>query len=201
MDYERISKFNDKKFERSVGIPRILFEILVEIVKDYLIQIHKKGGRKPNLSLEKLLLMLFIYYRNYPTFLSLSIQFGLDESNEYKLVKKIEKLIFGLLSINQYVNNIEFSQLINISCFDAEQEIVRNADVTECSVQRSKIIEVQEEYYSGKKKKHTKKIQIIIEEFSNKILSIAFEKGSAHDFEVFKNTIEEMDKDTPFFSR
>ena len=72
MNYERISNFKDYKFKRTVGIPRILFEILVEIVKNYLKGVHKKGGRKPKLSIENLLLMLFVYYRDYPTFFIIS---------------------------------------------------------------------------------------------------------------------------------
>lgn len=42
MNYERISNLKDYKFKRTVGIPRILFEILVEIVKNYLKGVHKK---------------------------------------------------------------------------------------------------------------------------------------------------------------
>ena len=197
MNYERISNFKDYKFKRTVGIPRILFEILVEIVKNYLKGVHKKGGRKPKLSIENLLLMLFVYYRDYPTFLSLANQFGLDESNAWRWVKRIEKLLFENLGF-KITDNIVFGKLINISCFDAEKGIIRIVDVTECSVQRSKKVEIQKEYYSGKKKKHTVKIQIIIEEGTNKILSIAFEKGSVHDFKLFKDTTKDMDKETSF---
>ena len=67
-------------------------------------------------------------------------------------------------------------------------------DVTECSIQRSKIYEVQREYYSGKKKKHTIKIQIIISEETNKIVGVAFEKGSVHDLNYLKKQLKNLMK-------
>ncbi|MBQ9318690.1 MAG: hypothetical protein IJR82_03590 [Bacilli bacterium] len=66
MNYERISNFKDNKFKRTVGVPRllfeILFEILVEIIRNYLLKLHRKGDRKPKLNAENLLLMFFYYY-------------------------------------------------------------------------------------------------------------------------------------------
>ncbi|MDE6082522.1 MAG: hypothetical protein K2F52_01430, partial [Malacoplasma sp.] len=59
-------------------------------------------------------------------------------------------------------------------------------DVTECSIKRQKNCEIQREYYSGKKKKHTIKIQIIMDEVTGKIAGIAFDKGITHEFEWFK---------------
>ncbi len=92
MNYERISNYKDTKFKRTVGVPRILFDILVEIIRNYLLKLHRKGGRKPKLNAENLLLMFFYYYRDYPTFLSLANQFSLDESNAWRWIRKIEKI-------------------------------------------------------------------------------------------------------------
>ena len=55
----------------------------------------------------------------------------------------------------------------------------------ECSIERPK----KKLYYFGKKKKHTIKIQIIIESDTKKIVYVAFDKGSVHDFNLFKNTM------------
>ena len=46
----------------------------------------------------------------------------------------------------------------------------------------------QKEWYSGKKKKHTIKTQIIANAKDNRILSIAQAKGSVHDFNLFKQS-------------
>ena len=196
MKYENICYYKDQKFKRKVGIPRVLFEILVEIIRNALIKKHEKGGRNPDLSVEDLLLLLLTYYRDYPTYLSLGAQFGLDESNAWRWTKWVEKVLFE--SIHGKDDEITFGTLINISAFDAKKGNVHIVDVTECTIQRAKNIEIQKEYYSGKKKKHTLKIQIIIDEETKKIISIAFEKGSVHDFSLFKESTKSIDKKTPF---
>ncbi|MDE6425630.1 MAG: transposase [Ruminococcus sp.] len=47
----------------------------------------------------------------------------------------------------------------------------------------------QKKYYSGKKKSHTLKIQIVADEKKKDILSIAVSGGNKHDFRLFKESI------------
>ncbi len=42
--------------------------------------------------------------------------------------------------------------------------------------------------YSGKKKRHTQKTQIVADKTSRKILCTAFDKGRRHDFKLFKDS-------------
>jgi len=44
----------------------------------------------------------------------------------------------------------------------------------------------QKEHYSGKKKRHTQKAQVIVNRQSKAILATAFAKGKTHDFQLFK---------------
>ena len=76
--YEKIKNYNDRKFKRAVGIPRVLFEIFVGILTFSLNEKHKKGGRKPKLSVENILLMYLKFYRDYNTFFRLDNMFGID---------------------------------------------------------------------------------------------------------------------------
>ena len=46
----------------------------------------------------------------------------------------------------------------------------------------------QEEWYSGKKKMHTIKTQVEVGTDSLLIYSLAFNKGSVHDFKIFKES-------------
>ena len=46
----------------------------------------------------------------------------------------------------------------------------------------------QRKYYSGKKKRHTLKKQMLINPENGKILSLAFAKGKVHDFQLFKSS-------------
>jgi hypothetical protein len=42
--------------------------------------------------------------------------------------------------------------------------------------------------YSGKKKRHTQKSQIVADKTSGKIICTGFDKGQRHDFKLFKNS-------------
>lgn len=191
MLYEKIKNYSDKKFKRALGIPKALFEIFVETLSFSLDKKHKKGGRKPKLSVENILVMYLKYYRDYNTFFSLGNMFGIDEANAYRWIKWCEEIVSTdlLFMINEITNRSK----INIT----HEHLV---DVTECSIQRPKNQETQREYYSGKKKKHTIKIQIIIDEITKQIISVDFDKGSVHDFKLFKNTTEELDKTISFLA-
>ena len=183
--YEKIKNYNNRKFKRAVGIPRVLFEIFVGILTFSLNEKHKKGGRKPKLSVENILLMYLKFYRDYNTFFSLANMFGIDEANVYRWIKWSEKVL--ATGFSGMIN-----ELITMSKIDVSHEHL--VDVTECGIQRPKNQEIQREYYSGKKKKHTIKIQIIMDEITKKIVGVAFDKGSVHDFKLFKNTTIDLDK-------
>ncbi len=66
-------------------------------------------------------------------------------------------------------------------------------------LKRPKIYEVQRDYYSGKKK-HTIKMQIIMDSKTKKIIGVAFDKGSVHDFNLFKTTTSELSKSMAFIA-
>lgn len=74
----------DGKFKRTVGIPKILFELITEVIEQALKEKHKKGGRKSILNAGEIL----FYYRDYPTFFSLGNQFG----NAFRWVKWCQKV-------------------------------------------------------------------------------------------------------------
>ena len=67
MKYEKISKLNDKQFKRALGIEREMFEFQVVLIEEALKEKLKKGGRKPKLPVEDILLMMYTYYRDYTT--------------------------------------------------------------------------------------------------------------------------------------
>ena len=46
----------------------------------------------------------------------------------------------------------------------------------------------QRKYYSGKKKRHTLKTQLVVEKESKKIMCTSFEKGKVHDFRILKES-------------
>lgn len=46
----------------------------------------------------------------------------------------------------------------------------------------------QKHYYSGKKKRHTQKVQVVINKKNARILCTAFSNGKRHDFALFKDS-------------
>ena len=48
---------------------------------------------------------------------------------------------------------------------------------------------MQKKWYSGKKKRHTIKAQVIVNKATKQIICIAEDSGKTHDFALYKNTI------------
>ena len=187
MKYSYVKNLKDKKFKKLVGITKDLFDLLVLTLQPHFKSKGSKGGPKPKLSIEDILLMTLYFYRNYVTFFNLGIIYNLDESNAYRWVKWTEAVLLT-----------EFEGAIDIKFLDENSDQL--IDVTECTIQRPKNKQIQEEYYSGKKKKHTIKAQIIMNEKDGKILSVHFDKGSVHDFKLLKKTADELPKILKFLA-
>ena len=95
--------------------------------------------------------MTLIYLRAYSTYFAIGAQFNYSESQAYKIINQV---INFLIDSKLFIKNqdADFFQL------NVHSEFI--IDVTECTIQRPKYN--QKEYYSGKKKKHTIKIQLLI---------------------------------------
>ena len=111
MKYKKLKKMKDKKFKRAVGIPRVLFEILVAVLEPPFKERQRKGGPKPKLAIEDILLMTLTYYRDYPTFFSLGNTFRIDESNAYRWVTWTEAIL-----------SIAFDGIVDIRLLDEASE-------------------------------------------------------------------------------
>jgi hypothetical protein len=54
----------------------------------------------------------------------------------------------------------------------------------------------QKHYYSGKKKKHTIKTQVVVNKKNSQILAVNFSNGKKHDFQLFKESSLRINKNT-----
>jgi hypothetical protein len=59
-------------------------------------------------------------------------------------------------------------------------------DVSESPIERPQ--KKQRRHYSGKKKRHTLKTQIIVDKNSKKIICVCFSAGKNHDYKLFKES-------------
>ncbi len=81
MNYEASKQLTNAQFKRLVGVQRTTFEEMLAVLKTAYQLKHAKGGRKPKLSLEDLLMATLHYVREYRTYEQIAADFGIHESN------------------------------------------------------------------------------------------------------------------------
>ena len=75
-------------------------------------------------------------------------------------------------------------------------------DVTECPVERPKRRKAgrrknrQKRYYSGKKKRHTIKQQVVVDVKTEKIIATRMDCGKTHDFKIYKKSKNHVHPET-----
>jgi hypothetical protein len=107
------------------------------------------GGRKHALALADRLLMLLIYYRTYVTHAFLGFLFGLDDSAVGRNINPLQPLLAGIFRIPE--RRVELTEEeIRELFFDATERPTRRPE------------RGQRAYYSGKKKRHTIKTQVVV---------------------------------------
>ena len=93
MKYEIIKSYSDEQFRRITGVKRTTFEKMLDILRPKLREKLSKGGRKPTLSLEEMLLAALEYWREYRTYAHIAASYGIHESNMYRMIKWIEDVL------------------------------------------------------------------------------------------------------------
>ena len=92
MNYEQAKKLKPNEFKRLCGVTPQTFKQMVKIVEKQA-KAKKKTGRPSKLSLENQILMTLEYLREYRTYFHIGKSWGLDESNVYRITKKIENIL------------------------------------------------------------------------------------------------------------
>jgi len=144
------------------------------------------AGRPFKLDLKNRFLMLLIYYRLYITYTLASFLFDLDQSNIWRDIQKIERLVRQCLPIPQKIYNIT-------KRLKTPQEVEKYfpgflafIDSTEQQIPRPIDKRKRKEYYSGKKKKHTVKTQFMVNNSGLIIHKTSKKKGKRHDYDIYK---------------
>ncbi|WP_105628997.1 IS5 family transposase [Spiroplasma poulsonii] len=179
MNNNKFNTLNDREWLRLTGIKKSTFNKMLDILKVAEIEKFKKGGKTNKLSLENRLLMTLLYWREYQTYFHLGKSFDISEANCYRNIKWIEDIL---------IKNSDFQQLAGkkalINDYFNDKTII--IDATETPIQRPK--KGQKQSYSGKKKKHTIKTQVIIEQETKKIIATSFSLEKKHDYALFKES-------------
>ena len=106
------------------------------------------AGRKHALGLADRLLMLLIYYRTYTTHAFLGFLFGVDDSAVGRNINPLQPLLAGIFRIPERRIKLDPEEIRELF-FDATERPTRRPTTG------------QREFYSGKKKRHTIKNQIV----------------------------------------
>ena len=128
------------------------------------------GGRKPVLSnIEEKLLFILYYLKTYPLQTVIAVQFGMSQSQANEWIHKLSKILREALDrISQLPERAAHSLISSLQHIADNEELA--IDGTERRRQRPNDSEKQKEYYSGKKKAHTVKNNVIIEVESRKVV-------------------------------
>lgn len=143
---------------------------------------------------EKLFCILF-WYKTYPAFWLLGMLLGFDAGNACRLIQKIRPLVktaadpklgicFKRLVLNTQKGRKKISSFEDLRRkFPEIAEIF--IDTTEQQRLRPKK-QVQKRYYSGKKKRHTLKTQLVVGQTGKILLLSKPYSGKHHDYDMFK---------------
>jgi len=203
------------QYQQVFGINKSQFEVLFKHFKlTYIQELNSKyierqsiykdfpemTARKKIISDENLkwYLHIVIYYiRHYPTLEVLGWQIGKFKQDAHELISNWFMILIKSLEACRVVPARDLEQLEEISEYLLGEGVLKEEDldliidVTERKINRPIAHDVQEEYYSGKKKCHRIKNTVL----STVCLMVLFlgktYKGTTHDFKMFK---EEFNK-------
>lgn len=130
MRQENILKLSDKNFRRMTGVKRQTFSIMDEIITQALKIKKSRGGRPNTLAPSGMILMTLEYLREYKTYASIGLSYGLSESVAYKIIKWVE---------NTLIKDDRFKLPGKKALLKSDNEIeVVLIDVTETPIERPK---------------------------------------------------------------
>ena len=144
------------------------------------------AGRPFKLDLRNRFLMLLIYYRLYITYTLAGFLFDLDQSNICRNIQKIESLVRQCLPIPQKMYPITKRLKTPEEVENYFPGFLSFIDSTEQQIPRHVNKRKRKAYFSGKKKRHTVKNQMMVNKRGFIIHKTGYKKGRRHDYDIYK---------------
>ena len=152
----------DRRLLKIIGISKQAATILLEIIYKASLCRKSRRGRPPKVGLDTRLVITLLYLRHYMTMEYLAFQFGLSKSTVCDIIHWTE------------------NALVSDGRLHAGDSVIVDAtDVRVCRPKRR-----QHKYYSGKRKYHSLKAQIVIDAKTLRILSVHTCSGAVHEKEL-----------------
>jgi hypothetical protein len=130
--------------------------------------------------------MLLVYYRLYITYTLAGFLFNLDQSNICRDIKKIKPLIRACLPIPQKICRITKRLKTSEEVEQYFPGFLSFIDTTEQQIPRPMDTNNRKIFYSGKKKKHTLKTQMMVNNRGFIIHKTNHKKERRHDYDIYK---------------
>ena len=159
MNHQSVQNLNSHDFKRFTGIHKSTFEMMLQAWDEYQIG-FSNAGRPTKLNRPEQLLIALQYWREYRTYFHIAQDWAISESTVSRIVKRVETVLIqsGRFRLPGKKDLLQ----------EGENPDVILLDVTETPIERPKV--KQKDYYSGKKKQHTLKCQVLAEQESGKII-------------------------------
>jgi len=146
-------------------------------------------------TIEEKLLCILLWYKIYPAFWLLGMLLGFDGGNACKLIKRLRPLVehaadpvLGIY-FKHAVKNIQKGRKKISSFEDLQCEFPEVAEIFIDTTEQQRLRpkkQVQKRYYSGKKKRHTLKTQLVVGKTGRILLVSKPYCSKHHDYDIFK---------------
>lgn len=158
-------------------------------------------------TMEEKLVCVLLWYKIYPAFWLLGMLLGFDGGNACKLIGRLRPLMeqaadpaLGIY-FKRVVRNIQRGRRKISSFKDLEREFPEIAEIFIDTTEQQRLRpkkQVQKKYYSGKKKRHTLKTQLVVGKSGRILLVSRAYSGKHHDYDIFQRekTAETIPKDS-----
>ncbi len=144
------------------------------------------AGRHFKLDVKNRFLILLVYYRLYITYTLAGFLFDLDQSNICRDIQKIEGLIRQCVPIPQKTYKITKRLKTPEEVEEYFPGLMAFTDSTEQQIPRPIDKDRRKMYYSSKKKRHTIKNQLMVNNRGYILHKVGYKKGRKHDYDVYK---------------
>lgn len=91
--YDQLSGLRDTQFKRLTGVQRTTFTAMVDSLTTADASLKARGGRASKLCIEDRLLLALEYLRDYSTYFRLGQNYGVSESNAFKIHRWVENVL------------------------------------------------------------------------------------------------------------
>jgi len=199
LNYSVLSK-NPLHFRNFSGLTIQEFDTLNQTIKDKYPAFEQKrlqredrkraigAGHPYCLQLTDRLLMLLIYYHLYTSSTLLGYLFDVCQTGALKNIKKLEPLVSDVLPLPK----VEYDKVKKLQTVEEIEHMFPGfkafLDATEQEIPRPYTKRKRKTHYSGKRKKHTVKTQLTVNNQGLIVHKTSHVSGSMHDYRLYKHS-------------